>query len=436
VQRNSVSSTPNGLYLQWLKRWAEGIRFRRETVTEETLHVPVLSHPASSVGQTPYLNLTVEVALSPESLAHLKPDYERLCAITENTLPFALFDWHDTWCRHFLQLHAGVEEQLQFYVLRDPHGVCVAIFPFILSRRKLGIFNVSSIDLLGADPALTEIRGPLIEPGYERIALRVVRGQLKQLRSWDWVQWSTLNKAMHDALATDAHVLPHQTIQDFVLDLPSTWEAFRAGLKRNMRESLRHCYNSLKRDGLTCELVVVEAPEDVRAGLEHFLKLHRMRAAMQGTAQHPDRFASAVSEAFLYEVCQRLAERGVFRLFQLRVAHEIVAARIGFVVGEGLYFYYSGFDPRWAKYSVMTTTMAEAIKYAIRVGLKTVNLSPTVDVSKTRWGPRVVEYFLAFEKRDRLLSRIANQTYRYTRVADGSPARLLRKLIKARRRWD
>ena len=36
------------------------------------------------------------------------------------------------------------------------------IFPFIISRRRLGPFKIVSIDLLGADPALTEIRAPLI----------------------------------------------------------------------------------------------------------------------------------------------------------------------------------------------------------------------------------------------------------------------------------
>jgi len=56
------------------------------------------------------------------------------------------------------------------------------------------------------------------------------------------------------------------------------------------------------------------------------------------------------------------------KLFALKIGAEIVAMRIGFVVGDGLYLYYSGFDPKWWEFGVMTTTMAEAIKYAIGRG--------------------------------------------------------------------
>ena len=49
---------------------------------------------------------------------------------------------------------------------------------------------------------------------------------------------------------------------------------------------------------------------------------------------------------------------------------QIVAMRLGFVVDDSLYLYYSGYDPLWARYSVMTTTVAEALKYAIACGLQ------------------------------------------------------------------
>lgn len=383
-----------------------------------------------------FSGLTIESAVGPESLAALEADYARLCEVSGNALPFALFDWHLCWCRHFLNRHSHIEEQFLFYVLRDAAGDCVAIFPFIFGRRRIGPFKVVSADMLGADPALTEIRGPLIEPGFEAGALRLVRAELARIREWDWVQWGTSNKQLLDALMTEAGVHAHQVIPDYVIDLPPSWEIFRAGLKRNIRESLRHCYNSLKRAGHNFEFSVAQEPGEVAPALARFLELHVMRARMQGTVPHPDRFASDVSREFLFEVCERLAKRGVFRLFQLRIDNETIAARIGFVVNDSLYLYYSGFDPAWAKFSVMTTTVAEAIKYAMRSGLKSVNLSPSTDVSKTRWGPRSIDYYVAYEKRDRLRSRIANETYRYARSVDKSGAGFLLRLIRARREWE
>jgi hypothetical protein len=110
--------------------------------------------------------------------------------------------------------------------------------------------------------------------------------------------------------------------------------------------------------------------------------------------------------------------------------------RIGFVVRDSLYLYYSGFDPAWSRYSVMTTTVAEAIKYAISQGLRTVNLSPTKDVSKMRWSPRQVDYRSAFEVSGGLRSRLARGAYINLRSGDGLPTWFLRHLIPARRDWS
>ena len=53
----------------------------------------------SATGRQP---LTVEVITSPSALPALQQDYRRLQELTANRLPFALFDWHRTWCEHFL----------------------------------------------------------------------------------------------------------------------------------------------------------------------------------------------------------------------------------------------------------------------------------------------------------------------------------------------
>ena len=159
-----------------------------------------------------------------------------------------------------------------------------------------------------------------------------------------------------------------------------SWDEFRGKLRRNIRESLRHCYNSLKRDGHPFELRVAADPANVRGAVDRFLELHVLRSALKHTVSHPNRFASRVSCDFLHDICATMAERGALRIFQLQIRGEIVATRIGFVVGNSLYLYYSGFDPAWSKYSVMTTTVAEAIKYAIAHGLTGVNLSTGQDV--------------------------------------------------------
>lgn len=378
--------------------------------------------------------VTVETITSVEGVAALQADYEHLCGITGNKLPFALHEWHLTWCRHFLGCDPHIHDEPLFYLLRNAAGKCVAIAPFILSRRWLGPLKIVSICLLGPDPAITEIRAPMIERGFEHLTARAVRDGLAKVHDWDWIHWSGVRDEFAEALSAGGALHWQPPLSDFVLDLPPSWEELRSRLKRNIRESLRHCYNSLKRGGHRFELQVIEDPAGVRQGLDRYLALHTMRANLTHTRVHPDRFASRICREFLYAICDRLAARGAVRLFALKIGAQIVAMRLGFVVGDSLYLYYSGYDPLWARYSVMTTTVAEALKYAIACGIKTVNLSLTREISKTRWGPRQVDYGSAYETNTRLRSRLATSAYLAALSETGIQSRVL-QLIKARRSW-
>ena len=385
---------------------------------------------------TPILpTVTVETITSVAGVEALQADYEYLCGVTDNKLPFALHEWHSTWCRHFLGSDPGICDEPLFFLLRNAAGKCVAIAPLILSRRKFGPLKIVSISMLGPDPYITEIRTPLIERGFEHLTARAVRDGLARIADWDWIHWSGMSEAFAHALYDGGALRWEVPLSYFLLDLPTSWEELRLRLKRNIRESLRHCYNSLKRDGHRFEFQVIEDPAGVRQGLDRYLALHAMRANANLRVIHPDRFASQISRDFLYAICDRLAARGAVRLFALKVAEQIVAMRLGFVVGDCLYLYYSGYDPLWARYSVMTTTVAEAIQYAIACGLKTVNLSAGREVSKMRWGPRQVDCGSAFEANTRLRSRLASSAYLTARSETGIQSRVL-QLMTTRRSWN
>src|SRR5690349_11376125 len=64
-------------------------------------------------------NLTMEVVTTLDGIRALAPVYEHLYPIAGNTLPFALQEWHLTWCEHFLNRNPVISEQPMFCVLRD-----------------------------------------------------------------------------------------------------------------------------------------------------------------------------------------------------------------------------------------------------------------------------------------------------------------------------
>jgi len=383
---------------------------------------PAAARPEQSVGQpAPEVRpltrtgpLALEVATSMRDLEALGPEYERLNRITLNGLPFALHEWHLGWCRRWLNCNPRVRDDLAIHVVRDAVGICVGLVPMLRSVRAFGPLRVCALNMLGPDQALSEIRSPLIEPGFEEPVAAALEQHLAATGDWDWVNWSGISPRFALALKAHGELVFEDPQHSYVLDLPRSWEELRSSLKRNIRESLRHCYNSLRREGIGFELAVRTERNEIAEALERFFELHTQRARLAGVPLHPDHFRDEGRRTFLRDVCATLAARKVARVFELVIGGEVVASRLGFVVGQSLYMYYSGFAPRWARYSVTTTTLAEAIKYAIACGLASVDLSPTRNVSKLRWSPREVTYEHAVQlcggrrgKRARLLYRLA-----------------------------
>jgi len=131
----------------------------------------------------------------------------------------------------------------------------------------------------------------------------------------------------------------------------------------------------------------VSKPEEVDAALNNFFRLHRARAELNDTVPHSDNFQRARSRNFLRDYARRMAQRDQLRIFQIEIGGRVIASRIGFVLGEEIYLYYSGYSPSWGKFSVMTTLTAESIKWALERQFKIVNLSTGSDYAKARWRP-------------------------------------------------
>ncbi len=291
-------------------------------------------------------------------------------------------------------------------------GELVAVAPMMITRRPA--LGLRILDFIGAGTSVTELPGVLCDPRFEtKVHQALLFHVTERASEWDWVCW----RGMRAGSAAERVLLAHpdvravEEITDYLLPLARSWDVFKAERSRNVKEALRKCYNSLRRDRHAFTFEVATTPGDVAVALEHVFRLHRARAEMQDAVPHIDVFASPAARSFLVDLSARLAERGGIRVFQLRIGGEVVAAQIGFSTGSSLYLYYSGYDPRWSRYSVMTTTVAEAIRHAIGAGFELVNLSIGTDVSKTRWGPERITYRSAIQPSPSLRGRFAHLAY-------------------------
>jgi CelD/BcsL family acetyltransferase involved in cellulose biosynthesis len=336
--------------------------------------------------------LRVENVDTFEALLELERDWRDLEVASHCGVPFLTWDWCVAWWKHLREDKLAIKDTLFVRVFRSAAGDLVGVAPLMITRRPaVGPFCVRHLQFFGADPNITELRGVLASPGDEAEVHRALLEHLRELSAeWDAL---TLSGVPRDGDVSDLVSGTYPNAQwtketpDFLLTLAPTWDEFKGKLSRNIKESLRKCYNSLRRDGHEFTLEVTSDRDAVRAALERFFVLHEARAGLSETIQHRNVFDAPEARLFLTEVCERFADRDALRIFALRIGAEVAAMRLGFVLGDSLYLYYSGYDPAFGKYSVMTTAVAEAIKYAIEHGFATVNLSTGNDVSKTRWSP-------------------------------------------------
>jgi len=380
------------------------------TIRAATLTEMSSRDPEFSPGST---RLVVAEVISLEEFRSLESEWRAIASYSGT--PFATWDWAFAWWGQLREQKLGVRDTLSIRTVRTRTGELVAVAPMLVSQRpSFGPIRLRQLQFFGADPNVTEQRGLVARPEWQREALLALISHARSnAGGWDCMQLSgiPIDLELGDLASSPDFEWQGETA-DYLLTVPDSWQVFRAGLPRNIKESLRKCYNSLGRDGLEFSLNVVQDVAAVAPALDRFFALHAARARVSGTVNHSNAFAGAETKAFLRDVCRRFAARGALRIFQLLVAGKVVAVRIGFLVGDALYLYYSGYDPAFAKYSVMTTTVAEAIQYAIAHGIPQVNLSTGNDVSKTRWNPTERKTRQAFVLSPSRRARLTHRLYR------------------------
>lgn len=351
--------------------------------------------------------LSVETIIDDSSLHDLIAQWDSLHERISPRLPFTTHLWASTWWQHYKRNNVKAKDFPRIFLLRNDSGELVAVAPMVVTQRPgYGPLSAKELQFFGADSNVTEFRGPLCLPEHTPAVVRSISAFLDNANGADWVQWRGLRlQQASTMLPARIRQTPYLGTTVHILHLSSTWEQFRANLSRNMKQAIRKCYNSLASEKMTPQLRIIEKPEDVPAALDRLFALHAARADAAASIKHNNVFASPVSRSFMLQYCTELAQRGALRIFQLVINDEVVATRIGFKFGDELYLYYSGYDPRWGRYSVMTTVVVEAVKWAIDNKLRIVNLSTGTDISKARWEPDVISYIGGFSVRKGYRSR-------------------------------
>jgi CelD/BcsL family acetyltransferase involved in cellulose biosynthesis len=121
---------------------------------------------------------------------------------------------------------------------------------------------------------------------------------------------------------------------------------------------------------------------------EYLQALVRLHTARWNSREQPGMLASADLQAFHAEVAAGFAAGGYLRFYGLRHRGTLVSVLYGFFCRGKFYYYLSGFDPEYAKFSPGQAVLAHALECAMTEGARSFDFLRNNEPYKQRWGAR------------------------------------------------
>jgi len=161
------------------------------------------------------------------------------------------------------------------------------------------------------------------------------------------------------------------------LELPGRWEAYLSTLSAHGRHALRRKERKLHKEH---RVVLTDYGQGrLEEGLRHLQRLHTLRWGGGGAFRDP------VWERLHCRFAASLAQRGQLWLVTLDLDGTPAAAWYGFSLGDTVYHYQSGRDPRWEHERVGTVLMSLMIRRAIERGYRRLDFLRGEEAYKAEW---------------------------------------------------
>jgi CelD/BcsL family acetyltransferase involved in cellulose biosynthesis len=348
--------------------------------------------------------LVVEELSGVEALSSLAPEWQALFDLTSAS-PFLSWEWISAWHKWL-----GHEKHPRLFCAREG-GLLVGLLALGEEERRLKgtPARVRRISFLGDQLGGSDYLDVLALPGYEQECANVLFGHIAERVEFDileldglpfdspsapWLAWRFGGGTNFKYRLEPRYVCPQVR-----LDKP--WEEL-------LRSSSRANYfsRSLRRlrklPGFDHR--VVTDPDQAVEAFERFLALHESSWAGRGGSG-----ATGLQSLkdFHRDVVLRLARAGRLRFEEIWIDGACRASLYGIGKGERYFFYLSGYDPAWAKYSLGFTVIGLSIAGAVERGVKFYDLLRGAEPYKFGWANETRATFAVQVASDSLPARLA-----------------------------
>jgi CelD/BcsL family acetyltransferase involved in cellulose biosynthesis len=223
----------------------------------------------------------------------------------------------------------------------------------------------------------------LVDPDFASETLALIWNHIK-----DEPDWTALDLTDLPITSPVLHTRPHdfnfsKTVQDVCsgLTLSSKTEELKNLFPFRQVRNLRNARNRLYRAGSVH--IEIAARENLLLFLDTLFDLHRQRWALAG---QPGVLADPAIQSFHKTVAPQLLDRGVLRLYGLRLNGRIIASLYALFERDIASCYLQGFDPDYARFSPGAHLLGSVIADAVREGKQRIDFLRGREPYKQHWG--------------------------------------------------
>lgn len=285
--------------------------------------------------------------------------------------PFQFPEWAFTWWRRF---GSGDLHTLVFRKQDRIAGIVPAFLHLWNGRRQM--------TLIGS--GITDSLDPPVAPEYQEEIARALGGHLVSDPNWDICDWQDLSIEcpLRQVASDSLDVAVRSDAECTRVSLPESLEEFWRARSKDLRRNVRRYREKAENRGtLTSEIACEMRPELVNG----LIALHEARWRARG---QPGMIAANRSAPFLYDIAAEFARLGILRLFALRLDGELAAAILAWLHRGTLFFYMSGFEPRFEWFSPGQLLLSECLRYSYECGCRTWDFLRGTEPYKLAWGAR------------------------------------------------
>jgi CelD/BcsL family acetyltransferase involved in cellulose biosynthesis len=327
-------------------------------------------------------NLAVKEVCGPAALLSLKSEWQSLFAATKAS-PFLSWEWLSSWHQWL-----GPDRQPRLFCAREGAKL-VGLLPLCEEARRLkGLFTrVRRLSFLGEQLGGSDYLDVVALPGYEQECANLLFSHLAERVEFDLLEF--------DGIASDSPSLPwlalHFSGKDSFkyrlepryicpqLRLNGSAKAF---LQTSPRAShFNRCLRRLSRMP-EFEYRVIKDCGHTPDAFERFLMLHEQLWARRGGSGAT---GHQVLKNFQRDVVAKLAQAGRLHFEEIWIDGACRASLYGIDAGDRYYYYLSGYDPAWAKYSLGFSLIGLSITGAAERGMKFYDLLRGAEKYKFDW---------------------------------------------------